>query len=85
MLVPYSFNIKADYNKFQLYSFADGLDFTYSMNYNIEEKDGVEYVMPNFPGKLTYTSTKVTPVFENLFNGDQDLGMYLFQQDVFYD
>lgn len=52
----------------------DELDFTYSMNYNIEEKDGVEYVIPNFPGKLTYTTSKVTPVFENLFNGDQNLG-----------
>ncbi|XP_014279536.1 circadian clock-controlled protein daywake [Halyomorpha halys] len=52
----------------------DELDFTYSMNYGIVEKDGVEFVSPNFPGKLTYTSKKVTPVFENLFNGDQNLG-----------
>ncbi|XP_066909479.1 protein takeout [Halyomorpha halys] len=52
----------------------DNLFVTFSTNYNIVKKKGTEYIDLILPAKLSYTTTKVSPVFENLFNGDKNLG-----------
>ncbi|CAH1400916.1 unnamed protein product [Nezara viridula] len=52
----------------------DNVFATFSTNYNLVKKKGAEYIDLVLPAKLTYTTTKVSPVFENLFNGDKNLG-----------
>ncbi|KAJ8979599.1 hypothetical protein NQ317_019487, partial [Molorchus minor] len=53
----------------------DGVVVDYSFDYDLIKKtDGLQYIDPNIRPKVTYTLDNAHYKFDNLFNGDKNLG-----------